>query len=31
VAALEVLRSPSDGHTLFFGTATSMSYVTSIK
>ena len=31
VAALEVLRSPSDGHTLFFGTATSMSYVPSIK
>ena len=31
VAALEVKRSAPDGHTLFFGTATSMSYVPSLK
>ena len=31
VAALEVMKSPPDGHTLFFGTATSMSYVPNIK
>jgi tripartite-type tricarboxylate transporter receptor subunit TctC len=31
VAALEVLKSPPDGHTLFFGTATSLSYVPSLK
>lgn len=31
VAALEVVKSPADGHTLFFGTATSMSYVPALK
>ena len=31
VAALEVVKSPPDGHTLFFSTATSMSYVPSLK
>jgi tripartite-type tricarboxylate transporter receptor subunit TctC len=31
VAALEVVKAPADGHTLFFGTATSMSYVPSLK
>jgi tripartite-type tricarboxylate transporter receptor subunit TctC len=31
VAALEVVKSPSDGHVLYFGTASSMSYVPSIK
>ncbi len=31
VAAIEVVRSAPDGHTLFFGTATSMSYVPSLK
>lgn len=27
IAAQEVLRSPADGHTIYFGTASSMSYV----
>ncbi len=31
VAALEVIKAPADGHTLFFATATSMSYVPSLK
>ncbi len=31
VAALEVQKSASDGHTLFFGTATSMTYVPNLK
>lgn len=31
VAALEVAKAPADGHTLFFATATSMSYVPSLK
>mgnify|MGYP003748473179 CR=1 FL=1 len=31
VAALEVVKAPGDGHTLYFGTASSMSYVPSIK
>ena len=31
VAALEVIKSAPDGHTLYFGTATSMSYTPSIK
>lgn len=31
VAALEVVKSAPDGHTLYFGTATSMSYTPSIK
>jgi tripartite-type tricarboxylate transporter receptor subunit TctC len=31
VAALEVVKSPPDGHTLYFGTATSMSYTPNIK
>lgn len=31
VAAIEVQRSAPDGHTLYFGTATSMSYVPNIK
>lgn len=31
VAALEVVKAPSDGHVLYFGTASSMSYVPSIK
>ena len=31
VAALEVIKSAPDGHTLYFGTATSMSYTPSLK
>ncbi|MFN7642307.1 MAG: Bug family tripartite tricarboxylate transporter substrate binding protein [Burkholderiales bacterium] len=31
VAALEVVKSPADGHSLYFGTATSMSYTPSIR
>jgi tripartite-type tricarboxylate transporter receptor subunit TctC len=31
VAALEVVKAPADGHALYFGTASSMSYVPSIK
>jgi tripartite-type tricarboxylate transporter receptor subunit TctC len=31
VAALEVVKAPADGHVLYFGTASSMSYVPSIK
>ena len=31
VAALEVVKSPPDGHTLYFGTATSMSYTPNIN
>jgi tripartite-type tricarboxylate transporter receptor subunit TctC len=31
VAALEVIKSPADGHSLYFGTATSMSYTPSIR
>jgi tripartite-type tricarboxylate transporter receptor subunit TctC len=31
VAAIEVVKSAPDGHTLYFGTATSMSYTPSIK
>lgn len=31
VAALDVIKSPPDGHSLYFGTATSMSYVPSLK
>jgi tripartite-type tricarboxylate transporter receptor subunit TctC len=31
VAALEVIKGPADGHVLYFGTASSMSYVPSIK
>jgi tripartite-type tricarboxylate transporter receptor subunit TctC len=31
VAALEVIKSPADGHALYFGTATSMSYTPSIR
>ena len=31
LAALEVLKAPPDGHSLYFGTATSMSFVRSLK
>lgn len=31
VAALEIVKAPSDGHALYFGTASSMSYVPSLK
>jgi tripartite-type tricarboxylate transporter receptor subunit TctC len=31
VAALEIVKSPADGHSLYFGTATSMSYTPSIR
>ena len=31
VAALEVIKGPADGHVLYFGTASSMSYVPSLK
>jgi tripartite-type tricarboxylate transporter receptor subunit TctC len=31
VAALEVIKAPADGHTLFFATASSLSYVPALK